>query len=156
MIAEWLLKKAKGIERDPDFIVGEKSDPYLRRWWIIPRNKYFNIYLHNMLRDDSDVLHDHPWWSLSFVLSDGLVENYVSVPPNGERKQRTIKQGTFVWRSSIFAHQLVVVKPAWTIFMTGPVIREWGFWCPRGWKHWKDYAQVKDGVSVADKGCGES
>src|SRR5690606_32105599 len=32
--------------RGPDVIIGGAHDPYLKRWWVIPRNRFFNIYLH--------------------------------------------------------------------------------------------------------------
>jgi hypothetical protein len=54
------FKKIAG-SRPPDFVIGGDS-PYMLRWWIIPRNKFFNIYLHRFLRSDDDrALHDHPW-----------------------------------------------------------------------------------------------
>lgn len=39
----WYHKVA--ARRAPDFIIGGKDTPYMLRWWIIPRNKWFNIYL---------------------------------------------------------------------------------------------------------------
>lgn len=59
--------------RKPDFVIGDLSNPYLLRWWVIPRNRFFNVYLHKFLRDDDDrALHDHPWWSMSIILSSTL------------------------------------------------------------------------------------
>ena len=53
---------AIATKRHPDFIVGGKDNPYLLRWFVIPRNPVFNIYLHRFLRSDDDrALHDHPW-----------------------------------------------------------------------------------------------
>lgn len=47
--------------RAPDFYIGGNANPYLLRWWVIPRNRFFNVYLHKFLRDDDDrALHDHP------------------------------------------------------------------------------------------------
>jgi hypothetical protein len=44
----------------------------MRRWWVIPRNKFFNIYLHHFLHSDDDrALHDHPWWNVSILLRSG-------------------------------------------------------------------------------------
>ena len=37
--------------RKPDFVIGGHDDPYMLRWWIIPRNRFFNIYLHKFLHD---------------------------------------------------------------------------------------------------------
>lgn len=153
MILEYFQRLA--ARRPPDFVIGTKEDPYLRRWWVIPRNRFFNLYLHQMLRDDDDVLHDHPWWSLSRMLDGVLVENYQRNPPHGEKCSRILLPRMWVWRSSRFAHQLVVHQPAWTLFFTGPVLREWGFWCPKGFKVWKDYVAIRDNVSGVGKGCGE-
>jgi len=35
--------------RKPDFVIGRAGAPYLERWWVIPRNRWFNIYLHHFL-----------------------------------------------------------------------------------------------------------
>lgn len=72
-LAKWGLKKMKS--RKPDFVIGSEDNPYLLRWWILPRNKFFNIYLHLFMRSDDDrALHDHPWWNASFVLDGGYYE----------------------------------------------------------------------------------
>ena len=28
------------LERQPDFVIGTGEDPYLWRWWILPRNRF--------------------------------------------------------------------------------------------------------------------
>jgi hypothetical protein len=184
---KWLAKRllprmiALSTRREPDFMVTRDKGTriYLKRWWLIPRNNFFNIYLHNMLLDDDAVLHDHPYISLSLVLTDGLVEHYVKKPRQEWAKeclrrdgkaniewnarQRDTHAGDLVYRSSQFAHQLVVMKPAWTIFMTGPRIKTWGFWCPRGFRKWDKYVEVtqdpsgknQGGKSNVGIGCGE-
>lgn len=56
-------------DRAPDFVIGRTGDPYMERWWLIPRNRFFNIYLHRFWRSDDDrALHDHPWVNLSILL----------------------------------------------------------------------------------------
>ena len=63
------------VPRAPDFIIGGAEDAYMLRWWVIPRNRWFNIYLHKILRDDDPrALHDHPWWNISIVLKGGYLE----------------------------------------------------------------------------------
>ena len=53
---------ARITRRPADFVIGGAERPYLRRWWVIPRNRLFNVYLHQFLRSDDDrALHDHPW-----------------------------------------------------------------------------------------------
>ncbi len=135
----------KIFKRPPDFIIG---DDYMWRWWIIPRNKYFNIYLHKIMHDDDDrALHDHPWWSVSFLLKGQLREVL-------ENKVRYPKLFIPVVRCAKLSHRLEVVKPSWTLFITGPVIRDWGFHCAKKWVHWSDF--VKDGEKgKIGVGCGE-
>lgn len=160
-------------KRKPNFQVmrrADYSDPnaeedvYLRRWWFIPRNQFFNIYFHNMIRDDDAALHDHPSWSLSLMLRGVLKERYQDDPERqrvqGVVKVRYIDAGAVTYRGLHFAHQLLVETEAWTIFITGPKIRLWGFWCPKGWRPWTKYVKTGQdasgrGTSTEGIGCGE-
>ena len=57
-----------------------------------------------------------------------------------------------VFRTAKFAHRLELVKgPVWTLFITGPRLRSWGFYCPQGWRHWEDFTSP-DGRNVG-RGC---
>lgn len=131
------------------------GEPYLRRWHIIPRNRWCNIYLHHFVRSDDDrALHDHPWWSVSFLLKGQLREAYFS---EADQKMTTEEGGNYafswwrirwmwpVYRPAEHRHRLIVLEggEAWTLFITGPVRRAWGFHCPNGWKHQRPYH--KDG-----------
>lgn len=144
-----LLKRH--LRRDPDFLIGGRDNPYMRRWFIIPRNRFFNIYHHVILRSDDDrALHDHPWWSLSIVISGGMLE----VLP-GDRR-RYLHAGDIVFRRASSAHRLEI-RDHWycrTLFITGPRIREWGFHCPQGWKRWQDFVAKGDNGQVGS-GCGD-
>jgi len=129
-------------------VIHTGGEPYLVRWHIIPRNKWFNIYLHHILRsDDERALHDHPWASVSFKLKGPLEEVYLD--EHGFYQARAIPTLWPIYRSSTFAHRLVLAggATAWTIFITGRHVRLWGFWCPQGWRYWREYE--KSG------GCGE-
>lgn len=78
---------ARAQRRLPDFVIGGHANPYLLRWWLIPRNRVFNIYLHKFLRDDDDrALHDHPWFWCSIMLRGEYVE--VSALPHGTQVRR--------------------------------------------------------------------
>lgn len=137
--------------REPDFIIGPPDDPYMLRWWLVPRNDAFNIYYHRMLKDDDDrALHDHPWPSLSLILQGRLREHL----EGGDT--RILDQGDTVYRSAEMAHRLELISPipAETLFITGPRIREWGFHCPQGWRHWKDFVAPTEHGQVG-RGCGE-
>jgi len=181
-LAIWKLVPPK---REPDFLIGSsEDDPYMRRWWIIPRNKFFNIYLHHMRHDDDDrVPHDHPWWSLSLCLDGHIrehqlinwrdhpysqdVETYVKKPekPFGVEiidylnsqlyRVNEIHAGDFKWRGTKYAHHLTLPDgEAWTLFITGPNVRTWGFHCPKGWIPWKQFVD-SDQPGQLGRGCGE-
>lgn len=136
------------FKRQPDILIGGHEAPYLRRWHIIKRNAWFNIYLHNMLRNDDDrAPHDHPFASLSVCLKGQLREHRPGHEP------RLIGAGRVVYRSATFQHRLDVVRPAWTIFITGPRIREWGFWCEeKRFVHWREFTAPSDKGQVG-RGC---
>lgn len=129
----------------PDFIVG---DHYLHRYYIIPRNRFFNIYVHHIMKSDDDrALHDHPWWSVSFKLAGQLTE----ITERGARKPWRFMP---VLRSPRMAHRLVIApgQSAWTLFITGPRLREWGFYCPKGWRPWYEYC-ASDNAGQIGRGC---
>jgi hypothetical protein len=132
--------------RKPDVIIGGVERPYLQRWWVWPRNRWLNLYLHNFNRDDDDrALHDHPWSSLSILLRGGYYE--ITAGPDGTLERRWRRPGRLVLRlRPSAAHRLELRRdaagrtvPCWTLFLTGPVVRRWGFLCPRGWVHWRDF-----------------
>lgn len=152
--------------REPDVVLGDPSAPYLKRWWVIPRNRWLNIYLHRILRSDDDrALHDHPWWSISIILRGQYVEvmpadvPYVDDPFTGEREflhRRAVRRsGAVVFRRAEQAHRLEVMQPVWTLFITGPRVRDWGFHCQKGWVLWRDYVDARDNGRVG-RGCGEA
>lgn len=160
-------------KRGPDFYVGGKENPYLERWWIIPRNPIFNIYLHKFLRDDDDrALHDHPWLSLSIIIKGSYIEHLDG------GKWRYCKRWSVIPRRAVHRHRIELLKngwtwvkegkhkklfcrsvvPAWTIFITGPRIREWGFWCKSlygtRFVHWEKFTSPADKGQIG-QGCGE-
>jgi hypothetical protein len=153
----WLKRILVG-SRDPDFVVPNKENPYLYRWWILPRNKYLNIYFHEFVGNDEDeALHDHPWYSISFILKGGYYE--VTKGPDGDDQKWWYRVGSVMFRSAKKQHRIQLaktedgtLKPATTLFITGPVIREWGFQCPKGWITWKTYWGI-DGSDKKTKGC---
>ena len=139
---------ASGIMmRDPDFIIG---DNYMRRWWVIPRNTSCTVYLHDILHSDDDrAMHDHPWANTSFLITGSYIEH----TPDGTF---TRNAGDVVERAADALHRLEVIpgQRAISLFMTGPTVREWGFACPKGWVHWRDFVDARDAGQIG-RGCGE-
>lgn len=156
MLARPIAARTARITRAPDFIIGDRADPYMLRWWLIPRNPIFNVYLHEFRRDDEDrAHHDHPWLSLSISLTEWLVEEYTD--RDGKHQTRVVWPGMIVIRRAKFAHRMIVPKPgARTIFITGPRIRTWGFLCGRdtaagGWRPWHEFV-ARDKGQIG-RGC---
>jgi hypothetical protein len=125
----------------PDVVVGES---YLKRWHIIPENKFLNIYYHEIRSSDLDRdLHDHPYVFSSFILSGGYLE---------ETKNGVVVRGVgdlnihHPW----YLHKLIMKDSngANTIFITGPKIKEWGFMTEKGWVDNETYLN-KNGVQNA-------
>lgn len=143
-------------------IPGDLSIPaYMNRWWKIRRNAFFNIYYHLVRRSDEDLaLHDHPWWNFSIVLDGGYYEHLIL--PGGVHTKTWYPAGSVRFRpSGDFAHRLELAQdyarnergepaydefpvelPVKTIFVTGPVLRRWGFHARDRWVdayEWDDY-----------------
>lgn len=140
---------AEGImaSRPADFVIG---NDYMHRWWVLPRNDYCNVYLHDILHSDDDrALHDHPWPNTSVLLDGGYIEH----TPEGSFTRRA---GDVVTRSADTLHRLELIpgERAISLFMTGPKVREWGFACEQGWVHWRDFTNPES-VGLVGRGCGE-
>lgn len=148
LLADILINSVQG--REPDFIIGGEDDPYIKRWWLRREREAGSIYLHQIIRDDDDrALHDHPWDCTSIILQGVLRE----VLPEGSR---LLTPGTITSRKAEDAHRLEVVDgPVWSLFVTGKVRRQWGFHCPNGWVHWKDFTNPATNGATVGHGCGE-
>lgn len=138
--------------RLPDFVIGGKQNPYMERWWVIPRNRFFNIYLHRFWHSDDDrALHDHPWVNVSILLKGDYIEH--TIPQGGVNVATRYVAGAWKFRRAKAAHRIEITQPpVWSLFVTGPVIREWGFHCPAGWRPWQIF--VRDGQKgEIGRGC---
>ncbi|CPR57358.1 hypothetical protein [Mycobacteroides abscessus] len=134
-LRQWFGKLIRGQHH---LAIGGEDDPYLLRWYLIPRNKRLNIYLHQFIRSDDDrALHDHPWWFWSFVLAGHYYEHRA----DGRRIKR--HWASIAYRAAKTRHRVELPKSndpmslleredcCWTIVVTGPRTRDWGFWVPR-------------------------
>ena len=135
---------------------------YMRRYWLVKptghgehsderdmtRNQW-GARVHWILKSDDDrALHDHPFDSISIVLKGGYWEHR----KDGSRKW--CGPGTIIRRKAEDAHRLelrvdhgwawVEHVPCWSLFITGPWRRDWGFHTGYGWVYWRDY--LDDGL----------
>lgn len=154
-----LLNHTKTTVFKPDVrIPYDPSIPeYMLRWWKIKRNAFMNCYYHIVKRSDDDrAHHDHPWWSFSIVLGGGYYEHRILA--GGIHVKKWYGPGSMLFRKrGSVAHRLelettvipvperpniTVTHEAHTIFLTGPVLRRWGFHDTRQWVDaydWDEY-----------------
>lgn len=122
-IRDWLRTLLSG--RPHQVIGDDPAEPYLLRWFLIPRNPLINIYRHRFCQSDPSVPHDHPWHFASLVLSG----HYREI-----REHRTIvrRPGSVAFRRAGSRHRVELLGgPVTTVIITGPRCRRWGFWCPQ-------------------------
>jgi hypothetical protein len=151
MIRNAILRWARA--RQPDFVIGGKENPYLRRHWLLPRNRFFNVYVHEFLRSDDDrALHCHPWANCSILLEGEYTEHTIAA--GGVHRAQVLRAGDLRVRlSGKLAHRVELHNgPCWTVFLTGPVYREWGFHCPRRWVPWQEFVDQRDAGAIG-RGC---
>lgn len=100
--------------------IGLKECPYAVRW--VFETPAFSIRVHKWIsHDDPRYKHDHAWDFITFVLKGG----YVDV---GDKEDH-LKRFSLRYRRSSHIH---TVYPddggCWTILLTGPIVRQYGFW----------------------------
>lgn len=148
-LLSWALQHCQGVIQDqsePDETIkrGMLGAPYMQRWHLLRKNEQSgleNIYLHRFVNSDPEDLHDHPWANASIVLSGRYVEQ--SWTPSGRRTD-TRNAGDIIIRNSEDRHAITSVEPGTiTLFITGPKVREWGFWLNDQFVHWLDYRAFK-------------
>lgn len=139
-------------------ITGPDGMPYLRRFRIF-NNRFFGVFVHQILRSDIDRhCHDHPWNFVSVILKGKYREfNLRSVcdedgKPTGEHalELKTYRAGDIVSHIAEDAHRLEIPEgtTTWTLVFCGRTRREWGFWVGKDWLHWKPYLAWKYGSNA--------
>lgn len=141
------------MERKPDLIIAPDGSPYLYRWHIKERNDLANDYLHLQIGDDPErPLHDHPWDNTSYIISGGYNEILQRDPPYGAVVTYARNEGETISRSAEWSHRLLLPEGmgyTLTRFVTGPVIRKWGFWVGDRWfPHNEVIEDLPDGRSI--------
>lgn len=142
-----LLRLANTFLRTPRTIMDrDGGTPYLSRWYVVGKqpevDRHGNptgnvakddvqVLLHRFHRGDHDgELHSHPWrWAVAIVLAGGYVEERRV----GDRVvSRWCGPGTVnVIRAEDFHRVDLIGTESWSIFITGPKVASWFFWCRR-------------------------
>ena len=82
-------------------------------------------------------------------------------PGDGQTRIYLRTAGDITTRAADAPHRIAVpprhatpADPVITLFITGARHREWGFWCPKGWRHWRQFTDPTDSGQIG-RGCGD-
>lgn len=143
------------------------TGPYLSRWYVkghpymADGSNPFNdkgetmpnviwprgvgVLIHKFHESDDQDFHNHPFqWALSFILVAGYDEERLQ--KDGTVKKRRVRPWTFNFiRANDFHRVDLSYGTAWTLFITGPKIQNWGFWVTKIKKYlpWRNYIDAK-------------
>lgn len=121
--------------------IGPAGDPIWHRYFVIPRNRFFNIYLHRFRHSDEQDLHDHRMANISLVLQGWyyevrFVEKPIAGQPLPETRRYLVKPMRPQFRRATTPHRIVLDRElgsgkevaVWSLFIGFPRVRSWGFW----------------------------
>lgn len=115
----------------PHEIIGAPDAPYLKRWYLIPPNRRVNLYLHRFCRsDEPEALHDHPWDFVSILLTHRYLEVTDTAATVRTAGSIALRRAEHRHRIRLFTDGHGTPQPCWSLVITGPRRRPWGFWCP--------------------------
>jgi len=101
--------------------LGLPECPYAIRWRLELPSGSLRVH-HWLASDDSRAFHDHPWWFITLVLHGGYTDRSIT----GEDH---LSAGSVRYRPALHRHTVVPDEGgAWTLLVTGPPVRAWGFW----------------------------
>jgi hypothetical protein len=101
-----------------------RAEIYLARYRLLPRNRVFNVYIHQFFASDAEGMHDHPCdW-----LIRGLAGWYVEETFTGYERRHA---GRWRFMSAEQFHRVIVPRQlagkVWTLAIRGPNRKTWGF-----------------------------
>ena len=124
------LPDVSGLRYDP-----VREGAYCLDRWHVLEDRARNVRVHCVRTSDPSDMHDHPWDYVTTLLHG----SYTEVTEHGST--RYTAPCTLIRRAED-AHRLEVRHgPCWTLLVTGPVRRRWGFHTADGWVHWRQYGR---------------
>lgn len=156
--------------KTPPRVITVADLPYLTRYFIFRRSALtegmetkvtkpprWGLYLHRFHRGDQDrELHNHPWrWALSFVLKGGYSEERRE--SNGVGDVRVVRREVRPWSFNYLTHNDfhrvdLDNGEAWTLFLVGPLVQDWGFWdrSTGSYFPWKKFLGIPETPEVVE------
>ena len=127
---------------------------YMHRW--IVAHPFGTVRLHHIRRPDADPdMHTHPFDFASFILCGWYTEERLdefATLETGDQWVRYRRLGPLAVNTLTGAtpHRVVEVSRggAWTLVLTGPKVRSWGFLTPAGFVPWREYVTNKTDIDL--------
>jgi hypothetical protein len=90
--------------------------------YTLIKSRWFNLYLHELTAPEwHPHCHDHPWWFWTLILWNGYLEE-------SDKHFDRRRAGSLLYRPAAFKHNIITpYGKSWSLVMTGPKQREWGF-----------------------------
>lgn len=120
---------------------GDDPMPFFQRWYILRSpsggKPSPNLYVHHFLRSDMEEPHCHPWANTSYVLKGAIEEDYWPSAASCLFEDAPVRlvtpAGAARARPASAVHRIVAVEPGTiSLFVTGPKVRDWGFYTDQG------------------------
>lgn len=106
--------------------LGNPECPYVIRW--VADFGLFSLRLHHWVAsDDQRYYHDHEWWYITFILKGYYWEHWPPKPDDWRSGER-LKAGNIRYRPATHQHMVDVPESCWSFLLTGPKVRDFGFW----------------------------
>lgn len=120
----------------------ETDEPYIERYYLFLTDRDekfpFNVFIHHILKSDTDELHDHPWGYFTLILSGGYYE-HLELEDTETNNKKIVRQwrgpGFYQKVSSSWVHRLELDKTkgeTWTLFIPFKKEKDWGFYTKDG------------------------
>lgn len=122
------------VSRSKPVLVGPPDNPLMTRYFLIPKNPVFNIYLHHIHRSDEGDLHDHRAANISVILKGCYCEQrFATRPIEGRAYPRLLVtvvdrlQPQFRWAGT--PHRLILMHgEVWSLWFKFPHTQNWSFY----------------------------
>lgn len=102
--------------------LGNPECPYVIRW--VADFGLFSVRIHKWLGpDDRRYFHDHEWWYVSWIVKG----SYMELTP-GWFQFHLRERWSVKYYPATHQHTIVPTSNTWTILLTGPKVRNFGFW----------------------------
>jgi hypothetical protein len=135
------IRRVRDNPKTASIQIGPADRPTYRRYFVIRRNRFFNVYLHRFYQSDDEELHDHRMANITLLLQGWCYEERFLTPPVvGQPLPATYTflvtrlDPLFRWAST--PHRVVLERDTftrkqigvWSLFIGFPHVRNWGFW----------------------------